>query len=315
MATRPQPRAALVTGGAGFIGSHLVDRLVARGFEVAVVDSLVSGKRKNLNRAARLFEADVRGPDIRKVVADVQPGLVFHLAAQMSVAVSARDPMLDADINVRGTLNLLESVRAMPEERRPKIVFASSGGAVYGEPATLPVPEETVPRPVSPYGASKYTGEIYLATYRAVYGMDYSIARLANVYGPRQNPHGEAGVVAIFGRAMIADDPIRIFGDGTDERDYVYVDDVVGAFERLAESGGPTAYNIGSGSGTATNEIARKLARLSGYKKKALNAPPRAGDARKIRLEIKKAGLDLGWVPGVSLDDGLARTLEYLRSG
>jgi len=303
-----------VTGGAGFIGSHLVDRLVERGSSVTVVDSLASGKREYLNPAARLYQLDVRSADLKRVVAEARPALVFHLAAQMSVAVSARAPMLDADININGTLNLLEAVRTLPDTTRPRVVFASSGGAVYGEPQSLPVSEQHVSRPASPYGASKCAGEVYLGTYRAVYGLEYSIMRLANVYGPRQDPHGEAGVVAIFGKAMIAGEPIRIFGDGTDERDYVYVSDVVDAFLAAGERGGPTAYNIGSGKGTSTGDMARLLARLTGYRKDPTMAPARAGDIRKIRLDVSKAGRELGWSPKVGLEEGLARTVKYLRA-
>lgn len=307
------PRTSLVTGGAGFIGSHLVDRLVARGDRVVVVDNLSSGRRENLNPAARLYEVDVRSADLRQAVTDTAPELVFHLAAQMSVAVSAREPVLDAEINVLGMLNLLEAVRASAGVRA-KVVFSSTGGAIYGDPETLPVPETHPCRPVSPYGASKFAGEIYLGTYRAVFGLDYSIVRLANVYGPRQDPHGEAGVVAIFGRAMLAGEPIRIFGDGIDERDYVYVSDVVDAFELAAEAGGPTAYNIGTGEGTQVAQLARQMASLIGYERPPVFSPPRPGDLRRIRLDASKARRELGWRPQVPLAEGLAATIEFLRT-
>jgi UDP-glucose 4-epimerase len=304
----------LVTGGAGFIGSHLVDRLVSRGDRVVVVDNLSSGRRANLNSSAELHEVDIRSPDLRSVVKTASPEVVFHLAAQMSVAVSAREPLLDAEINILGMLNLLEAVRAVSSGAPAKIVFASTGGAIYGEPESLPVPETHPCRPVSPYGASKLAGEVYLGTYRAVYGLDYSVVRLANVYGPRQDPHGEAGVVAIFGRAMLAGEPVRIFGDGTDERDYVFVGDVVRAFELAAERGGPTAYNIGTGEGTTVATLAGQMASLISYQRVPVKAPPRQGDLRKIRLDASKARRELGWQPRVQLASGLAETIEFLRT-
>lgn len=304
----------LVTGGAGFIGSHLVDRFVARGDRVVVVDNLSSGRRENLNPSAELYEVDIRSPDLRGVIKAASPEVVFHLAAQMSVAVSAREPLLDAEINILGMLNVLEAVRAAGSGAMAKVVFASTGGAIYGDPDSLPVPETHPCRPVSPYGASKLAGEVYLGTYRAVFGLDYSVVRLANVYGPRQDPHGEAGVVAIFGRAMLAGEPVRIFGDGTDERDYVYVGDVVMAFELASERGGPAAYNIGTGEGTTVAALARQMADLIGYGKTPVHAPPRPGDLRKIRLDATKARRELGWQPRVQLASGLAETIEFLRT-
>jgi len=310
------PRTSLVTGGAGFIGSHLVDRLLEIGDRVVVVDNLSAGRREHVNRAAEFHEVDIRSPGVRDLVRSVSPDVVFHLAAQMSVAVSAREPVLDADINVLGTLNVLEGVRgASSDGRMARVVFASSGGAVYGEPDSLPALETHPCRPVSPYGASKAACETYLGTYRFVYGLDYSILRLANVYGPRQDPHGEAGVVAIFGNAMLKDEPIRIFGDGTDERDYVYVGDVVTAFElagrAAAKSTGP--YNIGSGEGTSVEALARSMAGLTGYRKPPVHVPPRQGDLHRIRLDWSRARRELGWSPTVTFATGLARTIDSFR--
>jgi UDP-glucose 4-epimerase len=308
-------RTSLVTGGAGFIGSHLVDRLLERGDRVVVIDDLSSGRQEHLDPRARFHRLDIRSADVRQLVATVSPDLVFHLAAQMSVAVSAREPVRDAEINVLGTLNLLEGVRAAagPDGRMAKLVFASSGGAVYGEPETLPVPESHPCRPVSPYGAAKAACETYLGTYRAVYGLEYAVMRLANVYGPRQDPYGEAGVVAIFGEAMLKGAPVRIFGDGTDERDYVYVADVVAAFELGAEAGQPGPYNIGSGEGTSVSALATQIASLTGYRKAPVHGPPRQGDLHRIRLDCTKARRELGWTPATTLADGLAKTIDYLR--
>jgi UDP-glucose 4-epimerase len=290
--------------------------LVNLGDRVVVIDNLSSGRREHVNSAAELHEVDIRSPQVRDLVRTASPDVVFHLAAQMSVAVSAREPVLDAEINVLGMLNVLEGVRAARSSgRMPKVVFASSGGAVYGEPDSLPVPEDHPCRPVSPYGASKAACETYLGTYRSVYGLDYSILRLANVYGPRQDSHGEAGVVAIFASAMLKGDPIRVFGDGNDERDYVYVGDVVTAFE-LAGRAGPEStgpYNIGSGEGTSVLALASQMAGLTGYRKPPVHAPPRQGDLHIIRLDWSRARHELGWSPAVSLAIGLARTIDSLR--
>ena len=213
-------RIALVTGGAGFIGSHLVDALIARGDGVAVIDDMSSGKSGYLNPAAEFYAVDIRDDDVGNVMKTVGPDVVFQVAAQISVSVSARAPKFDAETNILGSLNVLD---AMSAAGASKMVFVSTGGAMYGEPETLPAPETAEARPAAPYGASKLAVENYLPVYKGLRGIDYSIIRPANVYGPRQDPHGEAGVVAIFTRAMLAGEAIRIFGDGTDERDYVFV--------------------------------------------------------------------------------------------
>ena len=303
-------RTVLVTGGAGFIGSHLVDRLLADGERVAVVDDLSSGRTVNLSGDAELHELDICSTEIASAVVQIRPDIVFHLAAQMSVAVSVREPMLDARINVMGSLNLMEAVRGSGDA---KFVLASTGGANYGEPERIPVVETDPRRPLSPYAASKLAVEQYLATYRAAYSFDYSIVRLGNVYGPRQDPHGEAGVIAIFTRAMLAGEPVRIFGDGTDQRDYVYVSDAVDAALRAAQDGEPTAYNVGSGVGTAVNMLARRLSELTGYRREPAYAAAREGDLRRVALDSTKAERELGWCRQVGLDEGLERTVDYFR--
>ncbi len=303
-------RTVLVTGGAGFIGSHLVDRLLADGERVAVIDDLSSGRTVNLSGDAELHELDICSPEIASAVARIRPDIVFHLAAQMSVTVSVREPVLDARINVMGSLNLMEAVRG---SGGAKFVFTSTGGAIYGEPERIPVVETDPRRPLSPYAASKLAVEQYLATYRAAYGFDYSIVRLGNVYGPRQDPHGEAGVIAIFTRAMLAGESVRIFGDGTDQRDYVYVSDAVDAVVRVAQDGEPTVYNVGSGVGTDVNTLARRLSELTGYRREPAYAAAREGDLRTVVLDSTKAERELGWHRQVGLDEGLERTADYFR--
>ena len=305
-------RTALVTGGAGFIGSHLVDALVARGDSVAVIDDLSSGNSGYLNPAAELYEMDIRDDGVGNVTKAVRPDVVFHVAAQISVSVSAREPKFDAETNILGSLNILD---AMSAAGASKIVFVSTGGAMYGEPETLlPAPETLPARPAAPYGVSKLAVENYLPVYKGLRGIDYSIIRPANVYGPRQDPHGEAGVVAIFTRAMLAGQPVRIFGDGTDERDYVFVEDVADALIKASECPGTGPYNIGSGRGTSVNDIAATLAALTGYSGEPERLPPRPGDLRRISLDASLAKKDLGWSPTTSLNDGLRQTVDWFRS-
>ena len=304
-------RTALVTGGAGFIGSHLVDALVARGDSVAVIDDMSSGKSGYLNPAAELYEMDIRDDDAANIIDSVRPDVVFHVAAQISVSVSAREPKFDAETNILGSLNILDAMNAVGA---PKMVFVSTGGAMYGEPEILPAPETLPAHPAAPYGASKLAVENYLSVYKGLRGIDYSIIRPANVYGPRQDPHGEAGVVAIFTRAMLAGQPVRIFGDGTDERDYVHVEDVVDALIRAADCPGTGPYNIGSGRGTSVNDIAAMLAALTGYTDEPQFLPPRPGDLKRISLDASLAKKELGWSPTTSLNDGLRQTVDWFRS-
>jgi UDP-glucose 4-epimerase len=301
---------ALVTGGAGFIGSHLVDRLIRDGMDVAIIDDFSTGKRANLNAAAKQYDIDICDENLVEVIEEISPDIVYHLAAQISVSVSTREPVADARINVMGLLNVLESLRAT---KFPRFIFASTGGAIYGEPERNPVSEMDPCRPESPYAASKLAAEGYLGMYKAAYGLEYSIVRLGNVYGPRQEPHGEAGVIAIFARAMIANEPIKIFGDGEDERDYVYVSDIVEGFVRAGEKGGPTVYNLGSGIGTNANELAARLIELTETRVRPEYGPPRPGDIHKVRLNPEKAREQLGWEVNVGLDEGMKSTVGFFR--
>ncbi|MBN4064850.1 GDP-mannose 4,6-dehydratase [Dehalococcoides mccartyi] len=303
---------ALVTGAGGFIGSHISDRLVKEGYQVTGIDDLSSGRNGNLPSSFDLRVMDIRDPKVRNVVAEIKPDVVFHLAAQMSVSVSAREPLLDADINVAGSLNLLEGIRAL-SDKSIKFIHFSSGGTVYGEPTDLPADEETPVFPLSPYAASKLAVETYLPIYERLCDLQHSVIRLGNVYGPRQDPHGEAGVVAIFAQAMLGKKPLKIFGPGTDERDYVYVDDVVDAVIKVAGNSLPGPFNIATGIGTSPNRIFELIAELCDYHDAPVHVAPRAGDIEKIYLDVSKAQRELDWVPSVSFEDGLKSTVEWFR--
>jgi len=300
----------LVTGGAGFIGSHLVDALVAAGRRVIVIDNLSTGSERNLNAAAEFHHLDIGSPAAGQLIVDSRPSAVLHLAAQASVPLSVRDPLADAKTNVLGTLNLMEASRRAGDG---KFLFVSSGGAIYGEPEQVPAKETTPRRPVSPYGAAKLAAEIYLESYGATYGFDYTIIRPGNVFGPRQKPDGSAGVVAIFARAMLAGQPVTIFGDGEDQRDYVYVSDAVDCIERALMRGKRTAYNVGTGVETTVNALFRGLVSLTGYAKPPHHAPARPGDLRQSTLDASRAEQDLGWRPRTPFLEGLRRTVDYFR--
>ena len=306
----PSAKTAVVTGGAGFIGSHVVDRLVDDGYRITVIDDLSSGKRENLPSGIDLVVADVTSEQAGAAIQRAGPELVIHTAAQISVSVSTREPLLDARINVLGTVNVLEAARV---SGAGKIVYFGSGGTAYGQPEDQPVNESQPVGPENPYGTSKLAGEEYLAMYRRAFGMESTVLRLANVYGPRQDPHGEAGVVAIFTRAMLAGNPITIFGDGNDERDYVYVSDVVDAVMAAAAPGGPHRCNIGSGVGTNVNELCARLSELTGYALEPNYGPPRPGDIHAISLDAALARSELGWTPKIDLGTGLARTVEFFK--
>ncbi|MCH7643117.1 MAG: GDP-mannose 4,6-dehydratase [Chloroflexi bacterium] len=307
----PSEKTAVVTGGAGFIGSHVVDRLVGEGFSVTVIDDLSTGKRENLPPGVQLVVADVTEDAAGAAIREARPALIVHAAAQISVSRSTREPVLDARINVIGTVNVLEAARAAGTA---KVVYFASGGTAYGQPDTLPVNESHPRGPENPYGASKLAGEEFLAMYRRAFGLKSTALRLANVYGPRQDPHGEAGVVAIFARAMLDDAPVTIFGDGNDERDYVYVSDVVDAvIAAVGATDGPGVCNIGSGKGTTVNDLCAMLGELTGYARRPQYGPPRPGDVHAISLDAGLARAELGWSPTVPLKDGLARTVEFFR--
>ncbi len=301
----------LVTGGAGFIGSHLVDRLAGDGHEVAVADDLSSGDERNLSGSgAALHRLDVTTPALADLAAAWRPEVVCHLAAQISVRASVADPLQDARVNVLGTANVLEAARLSGAR---KVVFASSV-AVYGMPAALPVQADARFDPRSPYAASKICGETYLRTYRALHGLDFTTLTLANAYGPRQRTAGEAGVVAIFAAALLRGEPTRVFGDGTQTRDYVYVGDVVDAFARTCgERGGGRRFNIGTGISTSDIELHSLVAEAAGAPSEPTYAPPRPGDLPAMAVDPVPAHDDLGWVPDTSLRDGIKATVDWLR--
>jgi UDP-glucose 4-epimerase len=306
----------LVTGAAGFIGSTLVDRLLSDGHSVVGVDDLSSGQSVNLGQAERhdgfeFVKADVVEADLIRLLGETQPEVVFHLAAQISVSRSVDDPSFDATVNVIGTVRLAEAARRAGVR---KMVHTSSGGSVYGTPSSYPTSEETPTNPASPYAASKVAGEVYFNMFRNLYGLDCSHIAPANVYGPRQDPHGEAGVVAIFSRALLAGRPTKIFGDGSDTRDYVFVEDVVDAFVKASgTAGGGLRFNVGTGVETSVRQLHSVIAKAAGAPDDPEFAPPRLGDLRRSCLDIRRAGEVLGWQPKVGLAEGVARTVEFFR--
>jgi UDP-glucose 4-epimerase len=306
----------LVTGGAGFIGSHVVDRMLADGHEVSIVDSLERGRRENvagpLSAGVELHQIDIRDPALRDVVAAARPETVLHLAAQVDVRVSVADPVLDAQINVAGSLNLLEAACAAGVR---KFLMASSGGCIYGEPRTLPVKETYRGTPESPYGISKRVLHDYLAFYRRIHGLDWTVLALGNVYGPRQDPLGEAGVVSIFLGAMLAGREHVIYGDGKQTRDFVFVADVADAFARALDRGSGTVFNVGTGVETNVIELWESCARAAGYDGKMRFAPKRPGELERIALDWGRAKRTLGWRPATELDAGIAETAAWVRSG
>ncbi|GAA4393803.1 UDP-glucose 4-epimerase [Actinomadura verrucosospora] len=298
----------LVTGAAGFIGSHLVDRLLADGHEVVGVDDMSSGA--NARPGVELWEMDVADPALAERAAARRPEVVFHLAAQVSVRVSVGDPLGDARTNVVGTANVLEAARAAGAR---KVVFTSSC-AVYGVPDALPVPPDAELRPASPYAASKVAGEVYAGMYRQLHGIDFTTLTLANVYGPRQTPEGEAGVVSIFTDALLAGRPTRVFGDGSQTRDYVYVGDVVDAYARAAgEAGGGLRLNVGTGLQTTDRELHALVAEAAGAPDDPEFAPPRLGDLPAMSVDPRRTREALGWEPAVGLPEGLAETVAWAR--
>jgi UDP-glucose 4-epimerase len=310
---------ALVTGGAGFIGSTLVDRLLAEGHAVDVVDDLSTGSLANLAEARsnrdhqlKLHQVDIRDDAVVEVIARRAPEVIFHLAAQADVRVSVTRPAFDAQVNIVGSINVLEGAR---QGGTRKVVFASSGGTIYGEPepAELPVKESHPQQPLSPYGVAKRVVTDYLHVYRELHSIEFTSLAMANIYGPRQDPHGEAGVVAIFAGLLRDGKPCTIFGDGTQTRDFVYVDDAVDAFVRAATRGSGLLCNIGTGVETSVNELYAAMATAAGSTAEALHAPARQGELARSALDPGRAALHLGWEPWTPLADGVGEVLRWFR--
>jgi UDP-glucose 4-epimerase len=307
---------ALVTGAAGFIGSTLVDRLLSDGHRVVGLDNYASGRATNLEHLVDIgefafVEADIVSADLRAILDEHRPEVVFHLAAQIDVRHSVADPQFDASVNVIGTVRVAEAARLTGVR---KVVHTSSGGSIYGTPPTYPTSEAVPTDPASPYAAGKVAGEIYLNTFRHLYGLECSHIAPANVYGPRQDPHGEAGVVAIFAQALLSGKPTKVFGDGSNTRDYVFVDDVVDAFIKASgPAGGGQRFNVGTGVETSDRQLHSAVAAAVGAHDDPEFHPPRLGDLKRSCLDIGLAERVLGWRPEVPLDDGVARTVDYFR--
>ena len=307
----------LVTGGAGFIGSTLVDRLLAEDHEVDVIDDLSTGSMANLaparaegGKRVRFHQADIRAEEVVEVITRTRPDVVFHLAAQADVRVSVARPVFDAQVNIIGSLNVLEGARMGGAS---KVVFASSGGTIYGDPPpeVLPIKESQPQTPVSPYGIAKKTVGDYLRAYRELHDLEFTALALANVYGPRQDPHGEAGVVAIFAERLLAGEQCVIFGDGEQTRDFVFVDDVVDAFARAAERGGGLLLNIGTGVETSVNRLYEVMADAAGSSARPEHQAARPGELARSSLDPSKASIHLGWKPWTSLEDGLGAVARW----
>ena len=301
----------LVTGGAGFIGSHLVDALLEVGHQVLIIDDLSRGRSENLNSGAGFEQIDICDPRVENLFSSWQPQLVMHQAALANVRESFQDPIEYARVNVLGSLNLIEFSR---RHRVLKFVYASTGGAVYGEPVRLPVAEDHPIRPLDPYGASKHHVEHYLELYQINFGLDYSILRYPNVYGPRQDPYGEAGVIAIFAQAMLEGRQPIVNGDGLQERDFLYVGDVVQANLATLEKGSGGYYNLGHGRGVNVNRIFQVLQQETGFTGKREHGPAKLGEVQRIFLDCAAAGRDLGWSPQTTLESGCATTVEWFRA-
>ncbi len=302
----------LVTGGAGFIGSHIVDEYVRLGHQVVILDNLITGRKKNINPATNFYEADIRdAAKVKEIFEQERFDVLNHHAAQMDVRKSVEDPVYDASVNTLGALTLLECCARTGVKR---VIFASSGGAIYGEQDYFPADELHPTRPISPYGVSKLTTEQYLFYYKAVYGMDSVSLRYANVYGPRQNPHGEAGVVAIFSTKLLSGEQPIINGDGKQTRDYVFVEDVVKANVLALSCNGSHVYNIGTGIESDVNQLFGHLKKLTNSRAEEKHGPAKLGEQLRSVLTAGKVGKELGWKPGVSLEGGLRRTVEYFRS-
>jgi UDP-glucose 4-epimerase len=302
----------LVTGGAGFIGSHVVEVLLEAGHNVSIVDSLWEhggGRKENLNPKARFYQVDVRSPELGEVFEKERPEAVCHLAAQHSVAISTANPRHDAEVNILGLINLLQAATRVGTR---KVIFSSSG-ATYGTVEKMPVNEKTPQNPESPYGITKYASEFYLRFWKEMHGLDFTLLRYGNVYGPRQDPTGEAGVIAIFARRILLGESVRIDWDGEQQKDYVYAGDVARANLLSLERGSGEAFCIATGSGTSVNELYRKLSEITGHKVEIIHAPKRPGDIYQTYFDCSKAERGLGWRAEMGLDEGMRRTVDYFK--
>ena len=304
-------KAALVTGGAGFIGSHLVDFLIENEYQVSVVDNLSSGKLRNVNPDATFYHQDITQASLQEIFQRENPDIVFHLAAQISVTESSRDPLKDGETNVIGTLRLLEASRRSGVE---KFIYSSTGGALYGDPLVNPCSEEASVDPLSPYGMSKFLGEKYVELYYRLHQVNYTVLRYGNVYGPRQDPHGESGVIAIFSQLMLSGKNPKIFGNGLQERDFTYVSDIVNANLQAMTSSTEDVFNIGTGKSTNINLIYQTLQTIIGYAGQPEYHPQRTGEIFSISLACEKAANILAWIPSIELQDGLEKTVQFFRS-
>jgi len=302
---------ALVTGGAGFIGSHVVDSLVRDGYEVLVVDDLSAGDASRLAAGVRLARVDITdAPALADAFDEFRPGAVFHLAAQASVTASVNDPGRDCAVNVLGTLNVAEAAR----KHAAPLVFTSTGGALYGDDAPIPTAEDRLPLPLSPYGASKLAAEAYVRSWSAAHGVPNAVMRLGNIYGPRQTPHGEAGVVAIFSGKMLRGEPVTVNGDGKQTRDYVYVGDVARMSQLALETDATGPVNVGTGIETDVNELAAHILEAAKSKSEVGHGPAKSGEQKRSVVDIRRAADVFTWKPEVSLREGLARTVEFFRA-
>jgi len=300
----------LISGGAGFIASHLTDKLIEKGHQVVVIDNLSTGKKENLNPKAKFYEADICDSNISQIFIEEKPEIVFHFAAQIDVRKSVKDPIQDAKTNILGSLNLLQNCQ---KNGVKKFIFASSGGAIYGDTDVIPTPETHAENPESPYGICKLTIEKYLHFYKETFGLDYTALRLANIYGPRQNSKGEAGVIAVFCDKMLKNEEVVINGDGEQTRDFVFVDDVVNACLLSIEQEKSDIYNIGTGIETNINEIFRKIKELTNSDYKEIHAPEKPGEQKRSCLDYSKAKQELNWEPEYNLKKGLEKTVKWFK--